>query len=206
MDKYKIISDVRDVFPTIDTFLMENGNKKLKQELDSWNGNNQMFVYENKLFFNKDQMKVIKKYTFNLKTEKEQDYFFIQNESGGKDRVIWIHSDDYQSMQKQKNGKEKWDKEQEEKAKRIHDQIEDLKAKKDISQPSKIKIPSKVFEDTIATHNDFDRMEILLKILNDCGVELFSFGFKNLDGLKWDWNQINEADEKTYIQYKYNIR
>ncbi len=242
MDKYKVISDVRDILPTIDNFLTENGNNKIKEELDPWIESNKMIVYEKKLYLNKDQMKVIKKYTFNLKAEKEQDYFFIQNESGDKDRVIWVNSDDYQSMQKQKKEKEKWNQDKEERLSRINKQIENLKKNNNIAQPPQIKIPSKNFEITLNIDKNSDRIDVLLKILGDFGVELLSsrtqpdgvkwylldrivlipnawyewlstgtkplvsFGFTNVDGLQWDWNQINVADENTYIQYKYNLR
>ncbi len=242
MDKNKIISDLRDVLPIIDSFLTENGNKKIKEESDPWIQSSRMYVYENKLFLKKGQMKVIKKYTYNLKAEKEQDYFFIQNESGDKDRVIWVNSDDYQSMQKQKIENDNWHKDQEENSNRIHNQIKDLKKFKKITQPPSIKIPSKKFKITLDTYKHFDRIEVLLKILKDLEVELlssstqpdgvkwylldrivliptswhewlstgekpyFSFGYTSLDGLTWDWNQINIADEDTYIKYKFNIR
>ncbi|MCZ8156038.1 MAG: hypothetical protein O9264_07960 [Leptospira sp.] len=208
MDKNKIISDIRDVFPTLDSFLMENGNKRINEEIDPWTKSNHMFVYQNKLFLNSEQMKVIKKYTFNLKAEKEQDYFFIQNESGNKDRVIWVNSNDYQSMHKQKDETEKWDQDREEKVRRIDKQIEDWKKIKKIIQPSTIKIPAKSFEITLERNKDSDRIDVLLKILEDYGIELlssntqstnswhawlltgeksfFSFGFSSLDGVKSD--------------------
>lgn len=185
-ERPKMISDVRDVLPTLRYLLRENGNREVGIENDPWQKGHSMYVYEKKLLITKEQAPLIRKYLHNLKPGREQDSFFVQNEAGDKDRVIWQGSGDFITMRKQENENTKWHREKAERETRIARGVAEAKAAKKISQPAAIRIEAGEFEKAKRAGRGNDRAAWLNQLLRSRGVEFLSDS-PQPDGVYWHY-------------------
>lgn len=183
-ERPKMISDMRDVLPTLRYLLRENGNREVGFENDPWEKGHTMYVYEKKLLITREQAPLIRKYLHNLKPGREQDSFFVQNESGDKDRVIWQGSGDFIAMRKQKDENAKWQREKAESEARIATRVAEAKAARKVSQPAAIRIETEDFENARHAGRGSDRATWLNKLLLSRGVEFLSERAQP-DGVYW---------------------
>ncbi|MBN8222252.1 MAG: hypothetical protein J0L53_15125 [Spirochaetes bacterium] len=170
----RFINDLRDILPVLRQLLGENGNREVAAEADPWDAGNTMYVYANKLLITKEQASLIKKYLHNLKAGHEQDFFFVQNETGGKSRVIWQGSSDYALMQKQKADHADWQKKQDATRQRIAEGIAAARASGKVTQPGGIRIEAKTLEQAQKNEVGSDRSAVLNRALRASGVEFLS--------------------------------
>ncbi len=178
------IADMRDVLPAMRYLLRENGNEELAVEPDPWCTGDEMFVYAKRLFITKEQAPLIKKYLHNLKPAREQDFFFVQTTSGGKSRVIWQGSEDYQLMQKQKAQRSDWQREQQARKEATDRKVAALKAENKIKPPVGIKIDADSFAAAKRAAGNDDRAAWLNDLLAAHGVEFLS-NREQPDGVRW---------------------
>lgn len=178
------IADMRDVLPAMRYLLRENGNEELAVEPDPWSEGDEMFVYAQRLVITKEQAPLIKKYLHNLKPAREQDFFFVQNNSGGKSRVIWQGSEDYQLMQKQKAQDSTWQREQQARKEATDRKVAALKTENKIKPPAGIKIDADSFAEAKRAAASADRAGWLNELLSAHGVEFLS-NREQPDGVRW---------------------
>jgi len=178
------IADMRDVLPTLRYLLRENGNEELAVEPDPWSTGGEMFVYAKRLVITKEQAPLIKKYLHNLKPAREQDFFFVHNTSGGKSRVIWQGSEDYQLMQRQKAEHSDWQREQQTQKEITDRKVAALKAENKLKPPPGIKIDAASFVEAKRAAGKNDRAVWLNGLLTAHGVG-FLTNSEQPDGGRW---------------------